>query len=97
MLLEGLARWLILGGVSAAAFWFVDLRRRSEGEPSWVMAAVVALAVTIAAHALVALTSGFYFPLALVSVPAVWLPCFLSSIVVGFLWQRHAAKSKPAV
>ena len=97
MSLEGLARSLIFGGASAAVFWFVDLRRRSEGEPSWVTAAVVAFAVTIAALGLLALTSGFSLPLALISVPAVWLPCFLANIVVGFLWHRHAAKSRPAV
>jgi hypothetical protein len=97
MSLEGLARCLIFGAVSAAVFWFVDLRRRSEGEPSWVTAAVVAFTVTIAALGLLALTSGFSLPLALVSVPVIWLPCFFANVVVGLLWQRHAAKSRPAV
>lgn len=81
------------GGVSAGLFWLIDLRRRSKGEPSVGTAAVIAFAVTIGAHGLLALTSGVssVLRLAIVSVPVVRLPCLISNLLARFFWLRHAA------
>ena len=99
MSLEGLARWIVFAGISVALFWLVDLRRRSEGEPSVLVAAGVALLVTIAAHVVLALTTDVptVLALAVVSVPAVWLPCFIANLAARFNWLRQATRSSGAV
>ncbi len=99
MSLEGLARWVILGGVSGGLFWLIDLRRRSAGQPSILAAVAVAFQVALGAHAVLALTTDWrsVLALALVSFPAVWLPCFIGSLVARFIWLRQAARSSGAV
>jgi len=99
MSLEGLAKWVVLGGVSGVLFWLADLRRRSEGEPSVLVAAAVAFLVALAAHVVLALTTDMrsVLALALVSFPAVWLPCFIVNLIARFIWLRQAARSSGAV
>jgi hypothetical protein len=90
--------WLVFGGVSGGIVWLIGRRQKPPVDNLVVPAAYVSVLITIAVHIAWGFYDGFarVLALALVTVPAVWLPTFFGGLVANFMWRRRVAKKVPA-